>query len=205
MSSPQQFIKDIKKTAKEHGITIRLVNNKRIYAPEDKEPCSGYFDSEEMTLAVSTKRRLDSYYGLLAHESSHMDQFINNKYLWNKHEPGYTLFFEWLYNKEDMDLKMIEEAMQDIIRVELDCERRAIKKIKQYNLPIDIPKYIQGVNAYLHGYLFAFENRLWVPQIYETQSLVDTCSTKFKTHYTKIPIRLHQKMRKIYSTQKIVS
>ncbi len=36
--------------------------------------------------------------------------------------------------------------------LELDCERRAVKKIKKFDLPLDVEEYIKQASAYIHYY-----------------------------------------------------
>lgn len=200
MSSPEKFLSDVRKTAKKHDIHLKFVDKPLIYAPDDPLGCTGYFDEDEMTLCVANSKHEQSFFSILAHESSHMDQFISDKYLWEKSNPGYTIFFEWLNGKTIVKQEVLQEAVQDIIRIELDAERRALKKIVSYNLDIDISYYTRGVNAYLYGYLFSLETKTWTPQVYFDEDVVNACSTKLKKTYDHIPRRLHDAFKRKIKT-----
>lgn len=201
MEGSEKFISDIRKKARLHGVKIKFVDKPLIYAKNDPLGCTGYFDENEMILCVSNIKNEDSFIPILAHESSHMDQFIHDKYLWDKSNPGYTIFFEWLEGKTIVKQEVLIEAVQDIIRLELDCERRALKKIAKYKLDVDLEHYIRGTNAYLFGYLFALETKHWTPQIYYDDEIVAACSTRLRKVYDRIPQKLYRVFRRLFKTQ----
>ena len=194
MKTLDKLISDTRKIAKENDIQVKFSSSSIIYAKDDPNGCTGYFDEDEMILCVSNRNNKHIFISNLVHESSHMDQFLHDRYLWDKCNPGYTIFFEWLDGATDLKQDVLEEAVQDIIRIELDAERRSIRKIRHYNLDslIDIDEYIRGVNAYLYGYLFALETRHWTPQIYFDGDIKNASSSRLKRSYTKIPRRLHR-------------
>lgn len=199
MSTVDKFIKDVRKTARDNGIKIKLINTVTVYADGEEHGCQGYFDEE--TLCVSTDRQKTSFLGLLAHESSHMDQFIEDQFLWIKCSPAYDIFFGWLDNIHSIvKREVLEETVQDIIRLELDCEKRSIEKIIKYNLPIDIPKYIQGVNCYMYSYLFALETKKWTPTVYHSMEAIRFCAKTIKKEYVKIPRRVRQIFLREYNS-----
>ena len=192
MSSAEKLIIDVRKKAKEHDIQVKFVDKEIVFAAGDPNGCTGYFDENERVLCVSNLKNERVFLSLLVHESSHMDQYIHDQYLWSKCSPGYNIFFEWLEGSTIVKQEVLQEAVQDIIRIELDAERRAIKKINYYNLDIDISYYIQSTNAYLYGYLFSLETRHWTPQIYFNKKVISACSTRLKKSYDKIPQRLYR-------------
>ena len=192
MSTSEKFISDIRKTARDHDIQVKFVNKDMIYAPGDPLGCTGYFDENEMVLCVSNAKNKKIFMSNLVHESSHMDQFIHDQYLWEKCSPGYSIFFQWLEGTTIVKQEVLLEAVQDIIRIELDCERRSLQKIQKYKLDIDVDAYIRGTNAYLYGYLFALETKHWTPQIYFDPKVIAACSSRLKKTYDRIPQRLHK-------------
>jgi hypothetical protein len=192
MSTPEKFMSDLRRRAKDHDINIKFTTKEMVYPPGDPLGCTGYFDENDLVLCVSNSNSEQIFITNLVHESSHMDQFIQDKYLWEKCSPGYSIFFKWLEGSSIVKYEVLEEAVQDIIRIELDCEHRSLKKIKHYNLDIDTSYYIRQTNAYLYGYLFALETRHWTPQIYFNDKVVAASSSRLKKSYDKIPIKLHR-------------
>jgi hypothetical protein len=192
-----KLLSDIKAKAKKHGVKIILRKSDMVYSPGESIGCAGYFDSDEKVLAVATKCIDSEWLGILAHEASHMEQWIENRFMWEKLNHGYQLFFDWLEGKTIVKREYLEEAVSDIIRLEKDCELRAIEKISQYNLPICIDTYSRKANAYLFAYLYFLEIRKWIPKIYSAERVWSKAPARFRNHYTQIPVKLHQEFKRI--------
>jgi len=200
MTGLDRFKRDVRKTAKANGIKIKLLKKDSVSSRYDKLPCHGYFSDEDMELCVAIKGTELSWVHVLVHESCHMDQFVENKYLWTKCNPGFNLFSKWLLGKSIVKREVLEEAVQDIIRLELDCERRAVEKIKKYDLNIDIETYIQCSNLCLYGYLFFLEKKKWCNDILDIDSVTDLAPKRFRTNYDKIPVKFHKALLKEYNS-----
>lgn len=192
----KQFLKDLYKKAEKYGIKITIVDSEYIKFADESINCGGYFDSEAKELKVAKGKSKAEYLGLLAHESSHMDQWIENAFIWDKLSHGYTIFFQWLEDKKIVKREILEEAVQDVIRLEKDCEVRAVKKIKKYNLPIDLKTYIRKANSYLFYYLHVFETRKWIPKVYAYKDVYLNAPSVFKKKYEKIPVRLKAALKR---------
>lgn len=199
MTPSDVFIKDVRRIARANDITIRLPKTDVVYYEDDPNPCSGFFHSDDRLLVVGTGTTQSRWLSIMVHESCHMDQFIEDQFLWEKCSPAYNIFFDWLV--DDMSVvkrEVLEEAVQDIIRLELDCERRSIRKIKQYDLQLDIPYYIKGVNIYMYSYLYMLDIKKWMPKIYDNRDARRVASSRLSTSYTKIPRRLLRVFDSIY-------
>ena len=120
---------------------------------------------------------------------------LNNKFL---DSVGYTLFFEWLGGKIVIR-EHLEEAVQDIIRLELDCELRTLKKIEKYKLPVHPIQYKKKANVYLYSYLYMLETRKWIHQIYSHNELWKAAPSCLRKEYKSIPKRLHMEFKKVYT------
>jgi len=193
----KKFIEDVKRKATKNGAEVCFVDD--VFLTDvDGQKCVGWFDGEKGNLSVATKRPQNLFLSILVHESSHLDQWVENRYLWDKLNPGYTLFFEWLGGKI-CKREHLEEAVQDIIRLELDCEKRAIKKILQYNLPIDLDKYKRRANSYLYAYLYFFEKRTWIPGIYVDKLVWGAAPVRFAASYKKIPPTLYSRFKEAHN------
>ena len=94
----------------------------------------------------------------------------------------------WIQNKKINSKKAIE-AFHNTILLELDCEKRTVKKIKKYKLNFDIDIYVQKANAYLYGYGVSFKKKIWPSRPYERPSVINKMPKSFlKTEeYFNIP------------------
>jgi hypothetical protein len=194
--SKEKLLKDVRTKAKKYDVSIVLKRASLVYSEGEDLGCAGYFDSDKRILSVAAKCSEADWLGVLAHEASHMEQWIENEYMWNKLNCGYELFFRWLEGRTIVKLEILEEAVSDIIRLERDCELRAIKKIKEYNLPICVNTYSRKANAYLFAYLYFLEKRKWIPKIYSHESVYSKAPIRFRETYSSIPQRLYNQFKK---------
>lgn len=130
-------------------------------------PCGGYFDSESLELAISILDHHDPmrWLGLLAHEWCHMHQ-------WHSDDPSWTgcyvgdydacmIFDMWLVGVIELSEAQLEDYINKLITVELDCERKVVQAIKDYDLPLDPGMYTRSANAYVRSYKYIHKYRKW--------------------------------------------
>ena len=162
--SINNFFIDTINTAIKAGISVRFLH-------EYSLKYQGLFDAEALTLDVymidheENPESLESWLALLTHESSHMDQHIEEAEVWNNTSVGYLdtqgLIDSWLDHHIELTDKHLTTYVDKLIACELDCEKRAVAKMKKYKLPIDIKKYIKNCNTVLYMYEVIKITRAW--------------------------------------------
>jgi len=192
------IISDTKRLAKKHGIKISLINERSITPEGETTSSNGYFCPDDKILAVAVAKPKSEWLPIFTHESCHLDQSIENKYLWNKWNVGYTMFFDWIEGRIKLDNKILKSCVQDIIDCELDCEKRTVRKIKKYNLDISIVNYKRMANTYLYSYPYMMKVQKWKTGIYMNKWLCSDSPTSFQKDYFKIPLKLQHKFKKFY-------
>lgn len=159
------FLDEVIHTANSAGVQIQLINQPHVYC-NDETSCAGYFiDSPIPTLSVACDKPKDSWFQTLIHESCHMDQWIENSPYWTNAKvlgiEAVGIIELWVQRY----IEMHEMQKWHIIRLarnlELDCERRAVRKIRNLVLPVDIEAYARGANAYVLYYNTIGEERAW--------------------------------------------
>lgn len=156
MSTTKQFIRDLRKRCKEVGVKLILRRSCQLSLGGGQK-CSGYFCDNERVIVVARKHT--EWLAILVHEFSHMEQWLENSILWQKELAcGNSEFGRWLDGKE---VKGINKAITNIINLELDADKRALKKIKDYDLPINTVTYIQKANEYILSYRHMLKTRKW--------------------------------------------
>jgi hypothetical protein len=154
--SVKRFIKDLRELCKRAGVTLELRPSQRVRLNVGNVLVAGYFEAGK-SLVVAKKSL--SWLATLVHESCHMDQWLEQSELWEKDEQyGNDVIQEWLDGKE---VKNINKAITNIINLELDCERRALKKIMEYDLPVNTATYIQRANDNVLHYRWIQKTRCW--------------------------------------------
>lgn len=149
------FIKHIENDCKKNGFTLELINL-RYLDTGDNAPCSGYFSEEDKKICVAVKT--NDFVGTLAHEYSHLRQYIEDEQLYNYYGLSYNKVFEWLDGKR---IQNIHLHLENCLSLELDCEQRTVKLIKKFDLDIDIKDYIQRANAYMYFWKYLKYSRKW--------------------------------------------
>ena len=162
-----KLVADVAQKCVAHGITLSLQHVQHV--DEENLPCSGYFD--EQSLVVATKKpKMQDWADVLVHESCHLDQFTEKSELWVSDNNSLHVVEAWIkgkkmsYNKRDLGFK-------NALLLELDCEKRSVKKIKKYKLNINIEQYTQKANSYLFAYIVALHEKRWYASPYENPKI----------------------------------
>ena len=172
-----RFFKDTYKIAGIAGISIKLSHKDFILIDKDNPDsiCGGYFDGKELHVAIG--RSIKHWLGIFVHESCHMDQWLESSKYWKQTSGNcYSVFSTYFEYKKDS--KKVREAFNRIIRVEADCEKRTIAKIKLYDLPVNVKKYNREANAYLMAYTAMHRMGAIVAAVHKVPFLVENMSTK---------------------------
>ena len=187
----KKFIEQVKTDCKKYKISCKLKDVKYL-KPVPSIRCTGYFDDENKTLQVAMKEK-DSF-EILVHEYGHLTQWVDQV-------PVYTKASKYLYAVDDwigglnIPMPMVEAAIQGVVDLELDNERRSVKLIDKYNLSIDKEQYIRKANAYLYFYHWMKRTRKWsrpenMP--YKNKRIIAAMPTTLRGKYNKMPKRLEK-------------
>jgi DNA-directed RNA polymerase subunit F len=127
--------------------------------------CHGYFDEDGMALKCATNMHHSKWVPILIHEYSHFEQWVEQCPAWTdsicKEDETGNDFYLWVMGKKEIPYKIAKKIVSKTRDMELDCERRAHKNIKKFNLPLDREAYAQQANAYIHFYNWTLERRTW--------------------------------------------
>jgi len=119
----------------------------------------GYFDATNKNLVSAIGcGGINQWLGVLVHETCHMDQYLNDTESWCNYD-GASID-DWIAGKNFLK-RRIYETIDSTQELELDCEIRTVKKIKKFQLPIDIEEYTKKANAYIFFHQFLKESRHW--------------------------------------------
>lgn len=146
------FLGDLTSICYENRINLILKNKKSI------NKCSGSFDGETLNIALnSSNGDHPTIMGIIVHESCHVDQHLEGINIWN--DSIFNSGDMWtLYSQNKIGkTKRLKKYFKTLLEIELDCEKRAVKKIIKYNLPLNISNYIKMANVYLYSYRKFYE------------------------------------------------
>lgn len=197
----QKYIDDTVKKANKHGFRVHLIQ-KRYVSFGDNSKVNGYVSDDGNVLAVATARPVRQWFSTFVHESCHMDQAIENAQVWqnlkiNNHHDATDIVFMWLDGVCELNKDQLNSYTHKAAMVELDCEKRASKKIVDYNFDYDISEYIRRANAYVFFYLMLRKTRKWYTigkEPYSIKEIWSEMPNHFQNDYTRLPA----KYRKLY-------
>lgn len=170
MENVDQFIEHVKAECKANNIKLKLKQSDYVVATKSIK-CSGYFDETNRELVVAKKN--PQWLEILVHEYGHLTQWKENCREWRNLGDSIDKLDDWLQGKE---VKNIKTAIARVRNLELDNEKRAVKIMKNWNLPIDTKVYTQKANAYVAFYNWMYFTRRWCspknspvrnPEVYE--------------------------------------
>ena len=124
-----------------------------------KSKCSGlfYLDSKDNPVIKVAKGGLDEeeWFGVLIHEYCHFMQWRDNSKYWESFCNYDVTYSQILLKPEKYKL-----ALTVLMDLEINCERLAVKIIKNNNL-FDHKTYAQSANAILYKYAFLYNFNKW--------------------------------------------
>lgn len=161
--SIQFFLSHVKHIAKIHGVKLLLVDNRSVSARGKLS--NGLFMESPPTLVVAMKQPIDKWLPVLLHEYSHMTQWIDELPLFtDRYIDGFginSLITLWINHRIELSKEQLNDYIQRIQNLELDCEKRTVNNIKLFGLPIKIDEYIQKANSYIFFYKIVRHSRCW--------------------------------------------
>jgi hypothetical protein len=187
MDPISNFISHVKKECKTHGVKCDLRKTAYVKLSESIK-ASGYFDETVPTLVCSMNHK--DFIEILAHEYGHLTQWKEGIPLWKSVEVSMTALDNWLSGEEVENITEHIAACRDL---ELDNERRTVKIIKEFKLPVNTHQYIKKANAYVHFYNYMLVSRRWCTpknSPYTNKKVIESMSSKFDMEYKSLPKRL---------------
>jgi hypothetical protein len=165
----ENFIRKVRRDASAYGIRVTISNTKYVSFPNEKTKLNGYFlaSGKRRELAIATKKPFSQWLPVLIHESCHMDQYLERSPIWNvtrmhKGNDAFSILDSWVNGKEYAPSTIIR-AINAVVELEKDCEKRAIMKIEELRLPIKRSIYVKKANAYIMSFVMLYRFRRWYP------------------------------------------
>lgn len=165
----RKVIRDIWAKCNSNGVELDLSDETSVPYPGGMSRVSGYFMGDELgtkpRLCVATGKPTSEWMTILLHESSHMDQWSEDCEVWKDGfiggEDVYDILQEWLDGKRELDNSQQDDVISRCVAIELDCEKRTVKKMASCGMLWYIHDYIRKANAYIWSYYMVKMRRRW--------------------------------------------
>lgn len=155
--------KDLEKIQNFIGFSVMHYNDTKFEFQPTKKlkigsiECTGEAVKGRLTIATGGEKQI--WLEVFLHETCHLDQRQERPQWFDSRDKLVTKLDQWLSNEKGIDISWDEVAK--IVELEYDCEKRAIQKIKDFGLPINVEEYSQKANSYLASYTKTFKDRKW--------------------------------------------
>jgi len=156
---PEEFslLCDTIKICIENRIGVNLLPKKNI-----KKLYFGSFNTNPLKLnfAISNTSNYSLYWSAFTHETCHIDQYLEKSKIFLKYmldDISVDDFPNCYFNGKYKNVKKSKKYFDNILRMELECEQKTLKKIKKYRLNINPSIHIQQANLYMYYHIFMWK------------------------------------------------
>ena len=118
--------------------------------------CEGYFNEGEKVIKIA--KLAANFLETLVHEYSHFLQYINKSKIYHKSDKAILMVDAWFAGKE-FSSEDIKRSFFIIRAMERDCEKRALRMIKKFNLQIDTKLYAKRAHCYIYSHFLMEKKR----------------------------------------------
>lgn len=162
----KRFLRHVRHTCVKYGVLFRIGNGKTVIIKPFGFRALGYFDEYERILVCAKGSSEESFLSVVVHEFCHVLQWIEKekKYTSCNHQKYGSVqnaVCMWINNELILNDNKIRKYTQLTIDCELDAERRALRLIKLFDLPIDVNRYSSQASATLFSYWLTAKTKQW--------------------------------------------
>jgi hypothetical protein len=189
-SDIMSYVNIVLDKADRHNVQVQLLNTKHVTLC-DGSTAWGYFDDTPTpALCVGCDYDVEHWFPVFLHESSHMDQWIENCEYWkNQYFAGVSavaIINLWINKIVELSDDNKWELIKAVRELELDCEKRTARKIQENKFlskTVDVQSYCQRGNSYVLFYNILGMFRKWYLHDHAPYNSTKLCSmmpTTFK-------------------------
>lgn len=150
----RQFVRHVKKHLAEYDMRLVIGRGKNVNVGGYR--AVGYFSESEKVIKIAKKST--DFMSTLVHEYCHFLQYINNSKIYKKSDVAGLMIDEWFKGKNYSPEKL-KRAFFLVRAMERDCEKRAIKIIKKFNLQINSKMYAKKAHCYIYSHFMMEKTR----------------------------------------------
>ncbi len=157
----REFIGYVVAECSKKNVKVSFENEKFVWS--DGTRCSGYFDEYGRELVVAIKKSQRDFLPIIVHEFSHFQQWVENDPVFinmSKNEELDGDMWEWMKGV-NIPMSRVRKSIRAYQNLELDCEKRSVEHIKNFNLSINIQEYIKMANVYILFYSLLLKTKSW--------------------------------------------
>lgn len=177
------------------NVSVYFQRTKQVEAKDPGDigfKCAGYFDERLHCLEVGGGMPQKEYFPIFIHEFCHFQQWAEKEPLYWKVVDDNELsdgLWNFLNRKEiKVPKRVIKRSTKAWQQLELNCEKRAVEHIKNFELTVDIEDYIRCANVYVLFYsLLPKLGRWYVHSPYQMPEILEKLPGDWLDDYVHVP------------------
>ncbi len=195
MRISKDFIHHVRCHLEEYNFKLIFANSYQVNTGAGHR-CTGYFDDQRRIIRVAKKS--SNWLETLVHEYCHfLDYLESSRSNLEKEEKALALCEDYIKGSISCSPR-VHNAFLTVAHMEWKCDRRAVKIIQDWNLPIDIEKYIREANLYVYLYHLYRKYRTFTAKR-PSGRLVNMMPDTFRARsYRGIPAGLEEKLEELF-------
>ena len=154
MSRNHQFVSHVKNHLAQYGMKLILGRGKLVNVGGYR--CEGFFDESRKIIKIA--KNCNNFLETLVHEYCHFLQCINKSKIYKKSDLAGYIVDDW-FRGQNYSPEKIKRAFFLVRAMERDCEKRAVKVIKKFNLKIDKKLYAKRAHCYIYSHFMMEKTR----------------------------------------------
>ena len=145
------FFSAVNEMAKQR-VDIHLINKRHV-----RPGVGGEFCEYPKVAAIACGRKIEDWFPTFIHEYCHFRQHKDRLPIYMNSDDS----FNNIWNSLEGEDKMKRGSIDVIQKVELDCEKRVVEIIKEYDLPFSVDQYIREANVHVLMYNEVYRYKKW--------------------------------------------
>lgn len=192
-----------------YDVNIVLKKSKTIRIVEENITVSGGYwadyNEKNITFACTTGHPFEKWSQTFAHEYCHFLQWLDKGEVWKDFRKIKNEDLDKIFHNKPIKEETLDNVLRWSKNIELDCEKRTVKLLKKYKVDVDIKRYIQKANVYIHFYNYAKRYRQWYPankNPFLIESLIVSAPDNFNGNYDEMPPEMLKEYEKHFPPKK---
>jgi hypothetical protein len=195
MRISKDFIHHVRCHLEEYNFKLIFANAYQVNTGNGHR-CTGFFDDSQRVIRVAKKS--SNWLETLVHEYCHFLDYLESPSRQLQKEDKALAICEKHIKGDICPTRDVIYAFRTVAHMEWKCDRRAVKLIQDWNLPIDIDHYIREANLYVYLYHMYRKYRTFNNRQPSWRILAEMPDTFRARSWLGVPTGLEEKLSRLF-------
>jgi len=195
MKISKDFIQHVRTHLKEYNFKLIFANAYQVNTGSGYR-CTGFFDDSRRVIRVA--KRAANWFETLLHEYCHfLDWLESTSKQLNRETKALAICERYVMGDICLSPRIIN-AFRIAAHMEWKCDKRAVKLIQEWNLPINTEKYIREAHLYVYLYHMYRKHRTFNARQPSWRILAEMPDTFRSRSWYAVPARVERKLERLF-------